>query len=78
MKKSIEQLTDELFDYSCFTVTTCTDTVRGEKTGYNGYIQRSTDCDLWKVYHAKKGYCCGMDTIHDAFRALQLIDEISN
>lgn len=73
---TIDQLIDELYAVKNTSVTFCGDFVRGTKEGFNGYIQKGVDCPLWKVYHRNKGYICGMDTVHDAFRALQLTDEL--
>lgn len=57
-------------------VATCANTVRViRKDITNGYIQRDAKEDsLWKVYRNGR-YICGMDTPHDGFRAIRLLDE---
>ena len=58
-----------------YTVTTCANTARIERRGYDGYVQRSTQDDQWKAF-SDDGYLCGMNDFEDAFRAIQLASEL--
>lgn len=82
---TIDRLVNDSFHYvaartngsalCCFAITTCADTVRITDRNTGHYIQRAPSNPLWKAFHHGR-YICGMDTIHDAFRALTLADEV--
>jgi len=76
---AVDDLVNDIFSRyrrELINVTTCANTVRVErKDTTNGYITRDAKEDsLWKVYRNGR-YVCGMETPHDAFRVIRLLDE---
>src|SRR5690606_14023118 len=55
----------------------CASTVRVSRNEISGFIQKDADNpdSLWEAFN-EKGYLVGMETIHDAFRAIILVEEI--
>lgn len=74
----VEAIVDSVFADirpDLITVTTCADTVRVERKNMPfGYIQTSNSLSLWRVIY-QGDYVCGMETVHDAFRVLLLMNE---
>jgi hypothetical protein len=72
------ELIDQLLKIKDVNVTFIGGYVRGEKQGFNGYVDKNSEepLSLWKSKHHIHGYLAGFETPYDAFRALQLADEL--